>query len=207
MWMQLRPNRRKHLPFVADGIADDQPNREAGEERSDDRRNDKGEYDAREGVKSFVHKSHSRSQRCSKAAEMTALGSLLIILFRCCVILRRRRTIIQNGPGWSPSYRSFLDHRNNEAADQIARLLVSQIQGRGSPNRLRVRGYNCPFRLKSSHIAACADQAHAWPRRRAAATDPLLSHPDSREQTANTPASTLLWAAPKPMMITCFDAD
>ena len=91
---------------------------------------------------------------------MTALGSLLIILFRCCVILRRRRTIIQNGPGWSPSYRSFLDHRNNEAADQIARLLVSQIQGRRSPNRLRVRGYNCPFRLKSSHIAACADQAH-----------------------------------------------
>jgi hypothetical protein len=108
---------------------------------------------------------------------MTALGSLLIILFRCCVILRRRRTIIQNGPGWSPSYRSFLDHRNNEAADQIARLLVSQIQGRRSPNRLRVRGYNCPFRLKSSHIAACADQAH---RRRHLMADKKEAAPEVR---------------------------
>ena len=48
VWMQLRPNRRQHLSLVADGIADDQPNHETGEELSDDGRNDKGENDPRE---------------------------------------------------------------------------------------------------------------------------------------------------------------
>jgi len=60
---------RQHLSFVADGIADDQPNHETGEELSDDRRNDKGEDAPREGVKSFVH---ARAAISKKAVRRTA---------------------------------------------------------------------------------------------------------------------------------------